>query len=210
MPIERDEFAIHLSSMEELFVRYDARPVAARPLAADARGYLLDEWERVRDARPSTLTVYAPEADRAGTDEGAVATAIRTNLHVYSGPLRRTGRLSRRERIGLGFGVVVMFGCIAVSAAIDRLRTNPIVEGISQGIVLVGWVALWAPAEHFVDGRQRNADDGLVDEDHRQRPRHRDEDPPFAVLGGQARHERSCLAAPSYHRGVTESGPAHR
>lgn len=150
MPIERDEFAIHLSSMEELFVRYDARPVAARPLAADARGYLLDEWERVRDARPSTLTVYAPEADRAGTDEGAVATAIRTNLHVYSGPLRRTGRLSRRERIGLGFGVVVMFGCIAVSAAIDRLSTNPIVEGISQGIVLVGWVALWAPAEHFV------------------------------------------------------------
>jgi len=32
----------------------------------------------------------------------------------------------------------------------DRLTTDVLVAGVSQGIVVIGWVALWAPAERFV------------------------------------------------------------
>jgi hypothetical protein len=37
-----------------------------------------------------------------------------------------------------------------VSTAIDRVSEDVLAEGISQGIILVGWVALWRPAERFM------------------------------------------------------------
>ena len=79
-----EQFAIRVGSMDQLFWEFDARPVAERTLAADVRWSLVDEWERLRNAEPSHLTIYAPESDRASTDEGAVRDAIRTSLRRRS------------------------------------------------------------------------------------------------------------------------------
>jgi hypothetical protein len=49
-------------------------------------------------------------------------------------------------RIGIG----VLFGSIVVSTALDRTSENVLIEGVSQGILVLGWVALWRPATHFV------------------------------------------------------------
>jgi hypothetical protein len=49
-------------------------------------------------------------------------------------------------RIGIG----VLFGSIVVSTALDRTSENVLIEGVSQGILVLGWVALWRPAAHFV------------------------------------------------------------
>ena len=76
----RREFAIRLTSIDQLFWDFDARPIAEREISADARWALLDEWDRVRDLEPSTLLIYAPESDRAATDEEAVSRAIHSGL----------------------------------------------------------------------------------------------------------------------------------
>ena len=146
----RREFAIRLSSIDQLFWPFDARPVAERAISADARWALLDEWERVRDRDPSTLTIYAPGADRAATDEEAVGTAIRGSLSLASGRLRDIDPLSRQEKISLSLGLIFWFATIIVSTWIDRSSDDVLAEGISQGIVVVGWVALWPPAERFM------------------------------------------------------------
>jgi len=145
------EFAIRVSSLDALFEEYDARPVAERPLVDAVHDHLLDEWERVRDSQPKTLTVYAPESERASTDEQAVRTAISNDLRASCGPLRSAGPLSRRERVGVVIGVVFLISCIAISTAIERATNNVVAEGVAQGITLVGWVALWPPAHHFVN-----------------------------------------------------------
>ncbi len=59
------EFAIRVSSLDQLFNEFDARPVPERPLVDAVHDHLLDEWERVRDSDPRTLFVYAPEAERS-------------------------------------------------------------------------------------------------------------------------------------------------
>jgi hypothetical protein len=145
------EFAIRVSSLDALFSEYDARPVAERPLLDDVHDHLLDEWERVRDDDPKQLTVYVPTAERAGTDEEAVRTAISSDLRASCGPLRSAGPLSRRERIAVVIGIVFLVACIAVSTAIERATDDVVAEAVAQGITLVGWVALWRPAEHFVN-----------------------------------------------------------
>ena len=149
-PPSTREFAIRLSSIDQLFWEFDARPVAERTVAADVRWSLLDEWERLRNAEPSHLTIYAPESDRASTDEDAVRHAIRTSLHKSSGPLRRIDPLSRQEKVAATIGIAVLLICVMLSTAMSQASNNVVVEGLSQGILLVGWVALWQPAARFV------------------------------------------------------------
>ena len=50
---KRSEFAIRLSSADDLFEPFDARPIPNRPLNYDARMALLDQWELARDNDPS-------------------------------------------------------------------------------------------------------------------------------------------------------------
>jgi hypothetical protein len=149
-PVPAPEFAIRLSSIDALFFDFDARPVADRALNDEVHEHLLDEWEGLRDQRPTTLVVYAPESERPHTDEQAVCAAITGDLQASREPLRRAGPLSRRERLELWIGIVFFLASIAASTGLDRLTNDVIVQGVGQGLVLVGWVALWRPAEHFV------------------------------------------------------------
>jgi hypothetical protein len=144
------QFAIRLDSISDLFWPFDARPVADRTLSADARWYLLDEWDRLRDDRPSSLTIYAPASERPETDETAVRAAIHRSLEKAAGPLRRVDPLSRQEMVALRIGIVFLFLSIVVSTAIERSTDDVFMAGISQGILVVGWVALWRPAERFI------------------------------------------------------------
>ena len=146
----RHEFAIRLTSIDQLFWEFDARPIAEREISADARWAMLDEWDRVRELEPSTLVIYAPASDRAATDEDAISRAIHSSLDSASGPLKRVDPLSRQEKISLRLGLVFWFASILFSTGIDRSSQDVLAEGISQGIVVVGWVALWPPAARFM------------------------------------------------------------
>jgi hypothetical protein len=144
------QFAIRLDSISDLFWQFDARPVAERTLSEGARWYLLDEWDRLREGRPSSLTIYAPASERAETDESAVRTAIHRSLEKAAGPLRRVDPLSRQEMVAIRIGISFLFLSIVVSTAIERSTDDVIMAGVSQGILVVGWVALWRPAERFI------------------------------------------------------------
>jgi hypothetical protein len=146
----RSEFAIRLTSIDELFWEFDARPVAERSITGDVRWAMLDEWDRVRKRQPQALVIYAPASERATTDEKAVSTAIHASLDSASGPLKRVDPLSRQEKVAARLGVAFWFLSIVISTAIDRSSEDVLAEGISQGIILVGWVALWRPAERFM------------------------------------------------------------
>lgn len=141
------EFAIRLSAVDDMFVPLDARPVAERPLQEGVRTKLLDEWERVRAARPTTLHIYVPAAERPGTDEDAVRNAIYADLRAHTRRLRFANPVTRRERIAVWAGIAIFLLTIVVSTTLDRISTDVVVAGIAQGIVVIGWVALWDPAQ---------------------------------------------------------------
>jgi hypothetical protein len=52
--------------------------------------------------------------------------------------------------VAIRIGIIFLFLSIVVSTAIDRSTDDVILAGISQGIVVVGWVSLWRPAERFI------------------------------------------------------------
>lgn len=146
----RHEFAIRVDTLDQLFWPYDARPVAERDLSDDVRWALLDEWERVRDESPSTLRIYAPEDERQTTDEIAVSSAVRSSLHKASGRLRNIDPLSRQDSVAAWIGVAFLFLSLILSTLIEQASDDVLVQGISQAIVVVGWVAVWGPASRFI------------------------------------------------------------
>ena len=147
---KRSEFAIRLSSPDDLFEPYDARPISDRPLNYEARMALLDEWELSRDNDPKWLTLYIPESERGVTDEAGVRAAINSDLTLASGRLRDVDPLTRSDQIAAWIGIVLLFICIMASTAIDRATDELFIQGVSQGILLLGWVALWDPAARLV------------------------------------------------------------
>jgi hypothetical protein len=144
------EFAIRVSSVDDLLDSYDARPVAERPLNYEVRTALLDSWERTRHSEPEHLIIEAPATEREITDEQQVRSAISAMLDAASGPLRHLDPLSRSDRVAAVIGLATFFLCIVVSTALDQLSDNPFLQGLSQGILLLGWVALWEPAARLV------------------------------------------------------------
>ncbi len=141
------EFAIRVAGVDGLFAPLQAGSVAERSLDTDVRLYLLDEWERVRKTRPSALTVCAPASERPGTDAQAVGVAVRADLRAHTRRLHYANPLTQRERIAVWAGVLIFLLTIAVSTLLDRVSSDVLVVGISQGIVVIGWVALWDPAQ---------------------------------------------------------------
>jgi hypothetical protein len=144
------EFAIRVSTTDDLFAPFDARPVAERDLSEEARRYLLDLWEEVRETHPATLTVYAPDSEREKVDTHAVAVVLRSGFQAYTQPYHHAAPLSHWQRVAAWVGTIIFLGSIVVSTGLEKLTDAVIIVGISQAIVVVGWVALWAPAERAV------------------------------------------------------------
>jgi len=134
------DFAIQLNSTTDLFWPFDARPIAERALNADVRWAILDEWDRVREGRPTNLTIIAPMSERDRTDEDAVRAAIRATLRKAPGPLRLVDPLTRQEKIAFWIGILGWIASIAVATGIDQVSDDVVGDVLSQGVVLIGWV----------------------------------------------------------------------
>ena len=145
------EFGIRVSSVDDLLDPYSVEPVEKRPLRDDVRDLILYEWIDTREERPTRLVVQMPASQRRPELDRRLSAAIRDDLeqtYEESGRIRTFTRSERHEAwIGLGF----LFITLTISGAIDRYTSDTgILEGISQGIVVLGWVALWRPAERYV------------------------------------------------------------
>ncbi len=149
LPEVASEFAIRVNTVDELFEPFDARPIAERSLRYEVRQFLLDEWELVRPGRP-ILHIRIAAAERPAGDHDQVREAIRSDFRSYTKPFRHANPLTRHDRLAIWAGILIFLLTIAVSTILDRESTDVLVAGISQGIVVIGWVALWDPAARIV------------------------------------------------------------
>jgi hypothetical protein len=144
------QFAIRVPSIEALFEPFDARPVAERDLAEDVRLYVLDQWEYFRydEQPPKVLTIFVPEGSEV--DPEAVRSSFHRTMEAFTGPYRHAVPISRRQRVTALVGLIVFLASIVISTSLERLTSDVLITGLSQGIVVIGWVALWAPAQYVV------------------------------------------------------------
>ena len=148
-----DTISIRLRSVEDLYNHFDPAPEQERELSAEIEEYILKEME------------YKPPKTRIAV------TFIADDVSLYDIELmrrafenhftRRANEQLIRNRKSVNRWLYKFLVAVAVLAfllfAAHFFRTHadihPFYTVLSEGLGIIGWVALWEPATYFLYGR---------------------------------------------------------
>ena len=136
-------------SPDELFERLDPTPVADRHLEEKVEQFIIHQAEEKRSAE-YRLVVRIPGTASA-PDAAEIASAIghhfRHRAEEESARLRALIVDGRRDVM---IGLLFLFVCGAAALFAVRVLTPTLGVFVEQGLLILGWVALWRPADLFL------------------------------------------------------------
>jgi hypothetical protein len=138
------DIRIHLTSIQQLFDSLDPAPFRDKALDRNAEAYLVESAKEFPRRTPLRLVVHGSESLRPSLPD--IATAVRAHFALALQRLDREGRFRRRIGLrALGFGVLVLVASILAGQGLARLGSWT--GYLQEGLVVVGSVSLWLPAE---------------------------------------------------------------
>jgi hypothetical protein len=151
-PAARDIIEIRVAELRQLFNSIDPSPFHERDLDPSAEEFIV-EWakELPRDANPA-LVVHLERAGSEAGEAGALREAVHDFFARRSTASTRTLReLFRRGRINLLIAVVFLTVAIfIVERLAGYLPESRLALVLREGMIIVGWVAMWRPVEIFL------------------------------------------------------------
>jgi hypothetical protein len=144
---------IRVGDLAQLFDPLDPSPTHRRALARSVASYILARAEAQGGQEPLRLVVYGPESLR--TQAAEIVQGIQEHFRVAHAKGQR--RFARRMRIGgvtLVGGLVVLALSVALRSLLRSAYPGSMADGIGEGLLILGWVAMWWPVhillfEHF-------------------------------------------------------------
>jgi hypothetical protein len=145
--------AIRLARLQQLFNSLDPSPFRDRDLDQDAEDYIVDSADEFPLATPLTLVVYLPAEQVSAVRPDDLQQSIRNYFAYRLGETRRRLRLFFRDgRIALAIGLGFLFACVVLRQVVLAWPAGTISEIAAEGLLIVGWVAMWRPLEIFLYG----------------------------------------------------------
>ncbi|HJW09878.1 MAG TPA: hypothetical protein VJ483_09605 [Holophagaceae bacterium] len=141
---------LRLRNERQLFDARDPAPFRERDLDDEAVEWILDSLEELPRGAPFKIVIHLSEAPPTMPPE-AIREAIRA--HFAYEVLRLQRRRKREVKDGAIFLVValaILFLCLGLSLWAERLTNPALAHLLSQGLPIVGWVAMWRPLELFL------------------------------------------------------------
>ena len=142
---------VRLKELNQLFDSLDPSPFAEKDLDPKAERYIVDSYREMPARLVRSLVVYLDQAGDAG-EEAVVADAIRQHFARQSRHVRQQLRLLiRRGLVSLGIGIAFLAAVFGLSTAVSGfMNGHPLAPLFEQGLLIVGWVAMWRPLEIFL------------------------------------------------------------
>jgi len=140
---------VKVDTVEQLFNSLDPSPFRAKDLDSEVAGYIVDTAQEFPLHTPVRLAIHVP-LDRAAYDslQASVTEAIH-NYFEYQSDVA-TAKLRRKLRLGrtsLVVGLLFLFVCLSARAALGAYTGNVSIEVIREGLLIMGWVAMWRPIQ---------------------------------------------------------------
>jgi hypothetical protein len=142
---------IRVESVSQLFDSLDPSPFSRRDLAPRAEGYIVGAARELPARQPITIVVHLPAAEAEGQDAANLPASFRNyftdraeHAALELKDLLRVGRLS------LAIGMAVLAIAFVVGAILSKLMEGMFGQYWIEGLVILGWVALWRPMEIFL------------------------------------------------------------
>ncbi len=144
---------ISIRQVAQLYNSFDPSPFHERELDDRADAYVFAAAREIGADKPFKLVIHMPSDAADASDVRAIESAIRNHFLYRLQTARRDLRHElRRGRTSLMIGLAFLIACqvarelalVALPLAIQRV--------LSEGLLIIGWVAMWGPLEVFLYG----------------------------------------------------------
>jgi hypothetical protein len=141
---------LKLRELNQLFNSMDPSPFIDRDLDDDAEEFIISSARELHGSRSFELVLHLgtpPDPQRATDTEPAVQHYFAARAELK----RREFRLLlRRGHAALIIGLAFLASCLFLSGFVTRLLPNQTGQILREGLMIVGWVAMWRPLEVFL------------------------------------------------------------
>jgi hypothetical protein len=143
---------LRLRTTRQLFDARDPAPFRERDLDDEAVEYLVSATEEIPTREELALHLsFSEEPAPHALDADTVAAAIRQHFAYEVARARRQLRANARvAQVGIVAAAVLLGLCVAVAGALETQGDAFTWRMIREGIVILGWVALWRPLESLL------------------------------------------------------------
>lgn len=137
---------IRIRSVAQMFDPLDPSPNARRALAGDVASYILARARERLGQKQLRLLIHGPGSlQRHASD---IAQAIPEHFRLAHANGQR--QFLRRMLVGattLAVGLGVLGASIALRTLFSGAGAGAFARGLSEGLLILGWVAMWRPVE---------------------------------------------------------------
>ncbi|HXF08905.1 MAG TPA: hypothetical protein VNK45_10365 [Candidatus Acidoferrales bacterium] len=141
---------IRLARLAQLFHSLDPAPFREKDLDPAADAYLVESAEEIGLELPIALVFELP-ATEIPAARALLPEALRNYFTARALSTRRAlNRLLREGRTALVIGLVFLGLCLIASQAVNQWAPGLATRLLGEGLLIVGWVALWRPLEIFL------------------------------------------------------------
>lgn len=146
---------VRIRTLAQLFHSLDPSPFHERRLDREAGKYILESASEFLPDEPLRILIHAPENVRTRMDEATQA--IHGHYRAeHAQAERRHRRRMHLGRVALLIGSGVMLVSLTLRALLGEWITTPVGQGVGEGLLILGWVVLWRPAELLLFERFEN------------------------------------------------------
>ncbi len=162
---------LELNSLTELYNSFDPSPFHEKDLDPDAEEYIFNAVDEFPLKKPLEILIHLPPAEVDAETELNLKKAIRNNFS-YKKLLAQIElrRLLHQGRTNLMIAFGFLFLCILAIKLVSKFEDSLIKTLFSEGLLIIGWVAMWEPVNTFLYGwwpivHKRNIYQKIIDMD---------------------------------------------
>lgn len=151
IPAAAERIEVRVRHLQQLFNMIDPSPFHDRDLDPAADEFIEGWAGALPTAAPLELLVYVDEPSTRGNDIDVLRVSVKQFYRRKSeAAQRRLRELFRRGRISLLIAVLFLGTLGAIANALVGVVHGTVGAILREGLLIVGWVAMWRPLEIFL------------------------------------------------------------
>ncbi|MCB1502061.1 MAG: hypothetical protein KDK07_20130 [Bauldia sp.] len=150
-PSSTARIEIQVAKVSQLFDSLDPSPLLRRDLAERAEDYIVGSARELPTKQAIEIVVHLPDEEAASLAAGQLAAAFRNYFEDRAEHAAlELKNLLRVGRLSLVIGMAVLALALVVGTILSKLMEGMFGQYWIEGLVILGWVALWRPMEIFL------------------------------------------------------------
>lgn len=159
---EQQTIEVRISTIGQFYQMLDPSPDLEKDLNPATVEYLVDTAEEMKNPKEHVhVALYLEESLYQNTElksrmEKSIPAFFSRQVDILEHKHRMSHKKARRNLIR---GLIFVIACVAASVILTNFVNNPVVYAFGQSLTVIGWVALWHPAEFYLYTNREEKDE---------------------------------------------------